>query len=370
LRISIVIATLGGGGAERTAVELARRWSATGNSVTLNTFAPDDDDVYPASPGVTRTVLSDHSPSAGRRSLLARLATPVVLRRALRDQRPDVAVSFLNRTNIRLAMATLGTGIPTILCESNDPRHFPLGAIWRLLRRLTYPFADALVVHSESLRAWCGRVMLRRERVHVVPNAVWIDVVTPARAPGKQSGTRTLLALGRLEHVKGFDLLLRAFALVAPDTPDWRLVIHGEGSERTSLEALRSSLGLTDRVALPGFTAEPSTALAEAEVFVLSSRTEGSPLALVEAMASGLAVVSFDCPSGPADVITDGINGLLVPPEDVEALAAALRTLMRHGGLRKRLGAAATQVLATVGPSPVMSAWDRVLTDAGAGTTH
>ncbi len=130
--------------------------------------------------------------------------------------------------------------------------------------------------------------------------------------------------------------MLPAFAKVAGDHPGWRLVIWGEGPERAALEALRDRLGLTDRVDLPGLTERPGQWVEDATVFVLSSRFESFGNVVTEAMAAGLPVVTTDCPWGPGEIVRHGVDGWVVAPEDVAALADGLATLMADGELRAR----------------------------------
>jgi glycosyltransferase involved in cell wall biosynthesis len=156
-----------------------------------------------------------------------------------------------------------------------------------------------------------------RARGRVIANPV--DLTPPRR---RLTGTGRLVAVGRLVHQKGFDLLLRAFARIAPEHPQWTLTIWGEGDRRRQLEALCTELGLLEQVALPGLTERPGQWLEDAEVFVLSSRFESFGNVITEAMVAGLPVVAFDCPWGPGEILRDGEDGLLVPPEDVGALAA------------------------------------------------
>ncbi|HUO88492.1 MAG TPA: glycosyltransferase, partial [Rhizomicrobium sp.] len=138
-----------------------------------------------------------------------------------------------------------------------------------------------------------------------------------------------ILAAGRLHPQKGFDVLLRAFARVRAQI-DCRLVILGEGAERASLAAMASDIGLAYDVDFPGFARNPFSLMARAAVFVLSSRWEGFPNALVEAMASGAPVVSTDCPSGPREILDHGRYGRLVPPGSAELLADAILAVLRE----------------------------------------
>lgn len=279
---------------------------------------------------------------------------------------PDVVVSFIDATNVRVLRAARRTGIPVVISEETDPTRHPLNWRWRILRRVFYPRADALVVHAEGIRAWANRVMFRRSRVHVVANAVWLDV-QPSTPKGPDD-RNIVLGMGRLAHVKGFDILLRAFAGIAPRAPAWDLVIWGEGPERAPLGALARELGIADRVRFPGRTADPAAAYAGADVFALPSRTEAFPLALVEAMASGLPVIASALPSGPAEVVDDGVNGLLVQPDDAAALSDALEQLIADASLRVRLGSAARDATRRYSPQSIASQWERVLREASIKT--
>ena len=138
-------------------------------------------------------------------------------------------------------------------------------------------------------------------------------------------------------------------------------MIHGEGAERRALEALLDGSAVADRVDLPGTTQRPFDALGTAGIFVLPSRVEGFPNALVEAMAGGAPSIATDCRSGPAEIVRDGVDGLLVPTEDVDALAAALDRLMGDAALRRALGARAIEVAAGLDPETIGRRWDALI---------
>jgi GalNAc-alpha-(1->4)-GalNAc-alpha-(1->3)-diNAcBac-PP-undecaprenol alpha-1,4-N-acetyl-D-galactosaminyltransferase len=146
--------------------------------------------------------------------------------------------------------------------------------------------------------------------------------------------------MGRLSRQKGFDILIRAMAEVRSRA---RLVLIGEGPEEGMLRDLAARVGVSERVAFTGFLANPYPALAGASVFALPSRYEGFPNALVEAMSLGVPCVASRCPTGPEEIVTDGVDGILVPVEDPRALAAAVNRLLDDAALRDRLGRAARE---------------------------
>jgi glycosyltransferase involved in cell wall biosynthesis len=168
------------------------------------------------------------------------------------------------------------------------------------------------------------------------------------------------LTVSRLNREKGIDLLLEAWALSSQRKTS-RLRILGDGAERADLEALARRLGIADRVEFAGFVSDKVPHWQQASAFVMSSRFEGFPNALCEAMAAGLPSVSFDCPSGPRAILSDGINGLLVPAEDTRALAAALDRIAGDPALRDRLGREAVKILENLGLAGITDRWEGAL---------
>lgn len=359
LRVTIVVPGLSAGGTEHVVNLVANHWKALGHTVTIITFeVPDAISYYPLHPAISIVRLGV---PPGRMSKLGSAAAVGLrilrLRSALRRSRPDFVLSFLTRTNVMTLLACLGIPAPVVVSERNNPAVQPFGKIWKWLQSRLYPRAFGLVTMTQGALDYFPPAM--RRRGWVIANAVdlppdWVN----------RRKNNTLTAVGRLTHQKGFDLLLKAFALVAPKHPDWKLVIWGEGDDRKLLEAQRDALGLQARVEMPGVTARPGLWVETADVFVLSSRYEGWGIVLLEAMAVELPVVSFECEWGPGTMITNGDDGILVPCENVDALALALDAMLGDQIQRETMGAKAALSARKYLPERILAEWDGVLLSA------
>lgn len=370
-RVTIVSGSLSGGGAERVVIDLCCYLRDTGREVTLLTLTGDDPDAYKAPDGVLRKRLEVRRvpPSLIHRTwyLFGRI---VAVRRQLVAFQPDVVVSFIDRVNMLTLVSLFGTGIPVIVSERVHPGHNPIARIWILARRLIYPLAKAVTVQTRDGAEWIKRYMWVKHSV-VTPNAVRFshDLEHSTNVAAVSVDRPFVLAIGRLTEQKGFDLLLEAFCRSGLVQAGWRLVILGEGPARPALEQQAAALGMTDAVALPGFT-EVGQWLRQADIFVLSSRYEGFPNVLVEAMQMHRACISFDCPSGPRDLIEHERNGLLVPPQDVAALRFALQRLAADTSLRTSLGAEASKVSEHFSPSKIYGKWLSLIDAVARGDTE
>lgn len=359
MRIAILIYSLAGGGAERATAYMANAWAAADQEVVILTYGPPHPVEYPLAETVTLRRL-DCVDGSGLLASLTRIAR---IRAALSDARPDVVLAMMSTANILLALASIGRPWRTVGSERVSPIFEPKSRVWRWLRTWAYGLLDVAVGQTDRAAEWLRRHTWAPQ-VRAVPNMVrWPlpDSQNPVAQPVVAPGRRLLLAVGRLHRQKGFDDLIEAFALVAADHADWDLFILGEGPQRAELEAQAARLGLGDRVRLPGRMAAMRNWYERADIFVLSSRYEGFPNVLLEAMAAGAAVISRDCDDGPREIIRPEVDGLLAALDEPGALSDALRRLMQDEELRRRLGARAVDVRVRFSETVVMALWDELL---------
>src|SRR4051812_7610404 len=261
------------GGAERVMAQLANRWAQRGDQVTLITLGPVETDCFELHPRVARVALGVLGDSGGIvRALRSNAVRLFLLRRALLATGASVIVSFEECTNVLVLIATLWARMTLVVCERNDPRENPIGRAWTVLRELTYPLADALVVQTRALLPWAKKIMRGRRHIEAIPNPVR-PMASFAIEPEREM--RHIVSVGRLAPQKGHDVLLQAFAQVAATHEGWRLTIVGEGPLRAELTALARSLGIEERVDFRGFLPEPGEVLAASDIFVMASRFEG-----------------------------------------------------------------------------------------------
>jgi glycosyltransferase involved in cell wall biosynthesis len=327
-RVAIFTADMGGGGAERAMLKLAGGVAGRGYPVDL-VLSRAGGDYLPEVPETVRVVDLD----AGR--VLTSLPGLV---RYLRRERPSVMLTSLNHVNIVGLWARRLSGVRTrlVVNEQNTlSQDAPNSArrrhrlLPRFVRRF-YPWADGIVAVSKGAADDLARTArLPAGSVRVVHNPIVTPelremAAAPLDHPWFEPGEPPVaLAVGRLAPQKDFGTLLRAFARVLERRPA-RLLILGEGPERQGLEALVAELGLEGSVDLAGRVLNPYPYMRRAGVFVLSSRWEGLPSVLIEALYCGVPIVATDCPSGPVEILEGGEHGRLVPVGDPEALAEGI----------------------------------------------
>ncbi|MEV4677693.1 glycosyltransferase family 4 protein [Actinomadura sp. NPDC049382] len=379
LRVRVLLQNAHGtGGTIRTVLNLCGHLARDHDVEIVSVLKGNEKPFFPLPEGVAVTYADDRFARRSRPArLLGRLPSLLV---------PADEASFRHMTlwtDVRLLRILYGTPADVLigtrpslvlLAAELAPRgvavigqdHMNLGSYQPALHRQVvrgYRRLTVLATLTEAARADYARALAGAGvRIVRIPNAAPALPDPPSRREDE-----VVLAAGRLVRTKGFDLLMRAFAPIAAEHPDWTLRIFGSGARRDRLHAMIGELGLTGRVELRPRTPDLPAEMRRASVYALSSRREGMPMVVIEAMGMGLPVVAFDCPHGPAELITDGADGLLVANGDVDALTAALRKLITDPALRDRLGEQALRSVRRHDLDHIGARWSRLITDAAAG---
>lgn len=358
-KIFILIGSLTSGGAERVASRLSAFLAESGCEVVFITVDGSSRDFYALSPCVRRVVLGRFRESNSFLKFISFLRRVFRLRRLIIKEQPYAIISLMTAPSIISLLASAGVRVRTVVSERNYPALKLVEAFWSVLRKILYKYADIHVAQTQGIYDWLVAHAGVRRAV-IIPNSIaWpLDAVSPLVMPDDVvcRDAKVLLAVGTKVHQKGFDLLLEAFSALPSRFLDWRLVLVGVDDSELFLGE-----NLVGRVSFVSRAGNMTDWYERASVFVLSSRYEGFPNVLLEAMSSGCACIAFDCPTGPSELIEHNLNGLLVSPGDVSEMTRGLSVLMDDAGLRDRLGRSAVSVRSEYSEAEIFGRWLAVL---------
>lgn len=355
--LGLVINNMNCGGAERVLSLLANGWAERGQKIVLFTTGKAEPSFFPLSDKVTYCPLNLGFKSANVfQAWINNRKTVRTLVQKFKEYQIITVIAFATRTNMRVFKAAKQCGIPAILSERNDPSRKDLSPLIHWFKDRTYRKADHLVVQSRGSLEYYQNMGVTR--VTLIPNPL-----EPASGFEPAVEPKRILSVGRMHPQKGHDLLLESFSLFLKQSKNknWILTILGDGPLRGELLHKAKVLGLEQNIDFPGIIKDKVPFYRETAVFALSSRFEGFPNVLAEAMSAGLPCVSFDCSGGVRDLVQDGKNGILVPPGDVEKMAHAFLTLTQNRTWAKELGQAAVLSVNQYGLGSILTQWDSAL---------
>ena len=374
MRITIVIAGLAGGGAERVAVNLANAWSIRGYQPTVLTLSQNSrPSAYTIDAGVdVRDVgwprggreyeLNAHAVAPIMRGFHANESTILMpditmlalLRFAILRTEPDVVVSFITQTNVRVLAALHESKVPVIACEVTDARRIDMGN-WQRPRDMYYRHAAHVVATDPVIAEWLSGRGARATSIH--------NPLQPPAAPIRSNSTsrKRVITLSRLSMEKRIEWLVRAFASIAGRYPDWDLEIHGYGPQQNFLEHLAEDLAPPTRIRVYGFSDDPYHLLANAHIFVSASWIEGYGNSIWEALACGVPVIAIDAGPSIRKLVRHEVDGLVIGGEGVPELAAALERLMGDDAEREKFAASAPEVVKRFSMQAALQQWDELL---------
>jgi len=353
MKVLIVISSVNSsGGTERVGCMLANSLSEVGYEVILASISYGDKPFFPINKEIKLVSLmnfSDHR-------LLRIPNTIYKLRRLLKEEELDALIVVETLCSQFTIPATIGLPVKHICWEHLNFNHDLGVRSRRVARQLAARYCDSVVTLTERDRQYWLDGTHHKSQILAIENACPF----PPQDYIKRENTKTVLAVGRLIQVKGFDMLLEAWVQVSDFMPDWKLVIVGEGKERNKLTKFIEENELTEKVNLVGKTSDVSKYYKEAEIFCLSSRFEGFPMVLLEALAFGLPIVSFDCDTGPAEIL-EGTGSILVPKNNIDELASALIELMDNKEDRKIMGLQGKEKSKKYQPKEIIGQWIELL---------
>lgn len=251
----------------------------------------------------------------------------------LKKERVNLAIGFITSANIITIISAKIANIPSIISERNNPIIEDVPKFWRVLRKFVYPRADYVILQTNGIKEFYKN-KIAPSKIGILPNPISKEL-SEERNPLIEK-KNIILSVGRLTKNKCHTILINAFNNL--DNENWEVVIVGNGDYKSNLEALIKELKLGDKIKLIEATKDISTYYNQAKIFVFTSRTEGFPNALLEAMHFGIPCISTNCQFGPADIIEDGENGYLIPVNDQYKLKERLLQLMSNENLRTTIG--------------------------------
>lgn len=335
---ALVISDLGSGGAQKVAVGLAAYLVSQGIKVSVITLDSPESDFHFLPANIQRFALNEKNPSGSVWRAVSKNVNRILkLRKAIINSNSETVLSFVGPTNILTILATIGLNKRVVISERNDPARQSFGHIWDILRHALYGFAHAVTCNSQSaIKAL--RAYVSESKLHYIPN--YLPAVNLVYLVQDHLKPKIILAVGRLHQQKGFDILLNAFLQVHQSAPDWRLVILGKGPLEKNLKTQAMSLGLSKSVEFKGVVENPYEFYAQSRIFVLSSRHEGTPNALLEAMSCGVPSIVSDSCEGALAYVNHGRSGLVFENENADNLSKKIMQLIENESLRKEYAAA------------------------------
>ncbi|WP_040490568.1 glycosyltransferase family 4 protein [Indibacter alkaliphilus] len=329
MKIYLIIPTLKQGGSERVMAELSNQFAKKEFLEVHLILLAKSEDFYFINHNVTIHRLG-YQNNGRFGKIFSEFTTFVKLRKLLKSNKPDIILSFMDKYNIFTILSSAFLDLKVFVSDRSNPlKKIPKST--EILKKLTYNFATGIIAQTHFAKSVL-ECRINHKNIKVIPNPLKSD-----QNILKKTKEKIILNVGRLVPEKGQKFLLDAFSQLN-DQGGWEIVILGEGPLKEDLEGQIKCLGLDNKVSLQGSVKNVDEWYSKASIFAFSSVSEGFPNSLVEAMASGLPCISFDCNAGPSDIIDNGINGLLVNVEDINGYTEKLKELIENEHLRTTLG--------------------------------
>ncbi len=337
-----------GGGCERVIAQLANWFIENNINCTIITEV-NEPCFYSIKKEVKIISLSSKS-RIGKKGLLGAYTK---MRKLIKGIDPDVVLSMPEKVNVWTALSLVGTGIPRVVSERNNPAIYPPSKIKRIIRQIIYPTVNGFIFQTKEASEFFSRRI--QHKGIILPNPL-----DPSRIPQniEEVKRKEIVSIGRLEKQKNHHLLIDAFSKFQKNNDGYELIIYGEGSLRNELETYAEQKLKKNTYSFPGKKSDVLERITGASLFVLSSNYEGMPNALIEAMAIGLPVISTNCPAGgPNELITSGENGLLVSVGNTEELTKAMEKVVREEEFATKIANEAREIINKLDINLIANKW-------------
>lgn len=352
-KIIFYIGSLAKAGAQRVILNLTDAFLAKGHQVVIVTTAKVENE-YELPKGAKR-VISDIEGEEITGNRITNLKNRLgKLRNIWKTEKPDVIISFIGKNNFMAILTAWGLQTPVLVSVRGEPMEEYYSSILRFLAKNLFRKADGIILQTEDSKVFFPAGINRK--AVVLPNPLNPEFMKELSQKEKE---KKIVMVGRIDSNKDQKLVVDAFSKVAFKFPEYRLEIWGDGEDYNSLKQHISDLNMQGKIQMPGATRKVRENIENASLYILSSKTEGMPNSLMEAMALGLPVISTDCPcGGPKTLIQDGVNGLLVPVGDVNAMAEAMEKVLSNEQFAEKLAKNALEIRKTLSPDKVNEQWE------------
>ena len=351
-----------GGGAERVACNIANYLAGQNHEVEMLTMS--ETESHPLHPSISRKILLKNNERSN--FIIDNIKRLIRLRKYIQHRECDAYIAMAPITQILLASLRRCTKAAIIASERSFPPAIYSQRMQKILKAIA-PKVSGWVFQTPDAMKWYAPY-LKNSTPIVIPNAVNEAFLRPINRTNREPN---ITSIGRLIPSKRFDLLIRAFAQIAPKYPEIKLTIYGQGPCLESLKTLAEELEVQDRVTFPGYANNIPEQLEKGRLFALASDFEGIPNALIEAMSMGLPCVATDCDGGGAKMlIKNWENGLLIPKNDLDAMVKAIDTLLADNAISEQLAQNAIKVREVFAPNVIYHKWERFINDIIAKSNH
>lgn len=359
-RIGFVIHSLNAGGAERVLTELANELVTKQEVViiTLIKCVP----FYSVNPKIKIAHCSNGEVYSknGVQAILNNLKYVRKIYSIIKDEKINLIIGFTTSANVMSVLASKTAKIKCIISERNNPILAPPNKFWTVLRNFTYRYANYLVVQTENNKSFYSQI-LPKDKIIIIANPIGSIFETERKLPRFDKIKKSIISVGRLNSNKSQDLLIKAFANIPND--EYNLKILGDGPKKDNYIELTKDLSIENKVEFLGNINDISKYYNNATIFVFTSKSEGFPNALMEAMYFGLPCISTNCPNGPSDLIQDGINGFLIEVDNRHQLEEKLTHLMNHENIRQELSRNAILSTKKFEMKFIVKAWEKYINE-------